>query len=400
MRRLLIVLFVASVTLFSCDRKEMMEYTQEEQSYIKQNNDLAFSVIKYLQEVDSSENIVLSPLLLMTNLSLAANGADGETLKEFMQLLGVKENNLDVLNSFCKKVINSSSENDSVSTFMGNFVVINKGKEIMDSFIDAAQTNYEAEVESMDFSSKSSVERINKWCSILTHGKIPKIIDGLNENDVMYLLSSIYFEGKWKAEELFEERNTELGEFTNEQGIKSMVPLMWSWEKFDYYKGDNFASLSIPYKGGYDFVVLLPDEGTTLKTMTSSFNQNEWEKMLTQYSDTNDIILQLPKYDIDFNFSLNDFLKKAGVVTAFDPAQARFENICKQKIYLSKVEQRSKISVNENGTQAASITSESMYQGFDTEPIDFFVTRPFLYIIKESSTGAILFIGFYNGEKE
>lgn len=398
MRRLLIVFFVASVTLLSCDSKG--NYSQEEQSYFKQNNDLAFSVIRYLQEVDSSENVVFSPLLLMTNLSLVANGTDGETLKEFKQFLGVKEDKLDILNSFCKKVINSSSENDSVSIFMGNFVAINKGKEIMNSFIDAVQTNYEAEVESMDFGSKSSVERINKWCSILTHGKIPEIIDGLNEADVMCLLSSIYFEGQWQAEELFEESRIELGEFTNEQGIKSMVPMMWSWKKFDYYKGDNFASLSIPYKGGYDFVVLLPDEGTTLKTMTGSFSQNQWEKMLTQYSDTNDIILKLPKYDIEFNFSLNDFLKKAGVVTAFDPVQAKFESICKQKIYLSKVEQRSKISVNEKGTQAASITSERMVQGFDKEPIDFFVTRPFLYIIKESSTGAILFIGFYNGEKE
>ena len=398
MRRLLIVFFVASVTLLSCDSKG--NYSQEEQLYFKQNNDLAFSVIRYLQEVDSSENVVFSPLLLMTNLSLVANGTDGETLKEFKQFLGVKEDKLDILNSFCKKVINSSSENDSVSIFMGNFVAINKGKEIMNSFIDAVQTNYEAEVESMDFGSKSSVERINKWCSILTHGKIPEIIDGLNEADVMCLLSSIYFEGQWQAEELFEESRIELGEFTNEQGIKSMVPMMWSWKKFDYYKGDNFASLSIPYKGGYDFVVLLPDEGTTLKTMTGSFSQNQWEKMLTQYSDTNDIILKLPKYDIEFNFSLNDFLKKAGVVTAFDPVQAKFESICKQKIYLSKVEQRSKISVNEKGTQAASITSERMVQGFDKEPIDFFVTRPFLYIIKESSTGAILFIGFYNGEKE
>ena len=399
MRRLLIVFFVASVTLLSCDSKG--NYSQEEQSYFKQNNDLAFSVIRYLQEVDSSENVVFSPLLLMTNLSLVANGTNGETLKEFKQLLGVKEKNLDILNSFCKKVINNSSVNDSVvSIFMGNFVAINKGKEIMNSFIDAVQTNYEAEVESMDFGSKSSVERINKWCSILTHGKIPEIIDGLNEADVMCLLSSIYFEGQWQAEELFEESRIKLGEFTNEQGIKSMVPMMWSWKKFDYYKGDNFASLSIPYKGGYDFVVLLPDEGTTLKTMTGSFSQNQWEKMLTQYSDTNDIILKLPKYDIEFNFSLNDFLKKAGVVTAFDPVQAKFESICKQKIYLSKVEQRSKISVNEKGTQAASITSERMVQGFDKEPIEFFVTRPFLYIIKESSTGAILFIGFYKGEKE
>ena len=271
----------------------------------------------------------------------------------------------------------------------------------MDSFIDAAKTNYAAEVESLDFSSNSSVERINKWCSNLTHGIIPEAVDGLNEADVMCLLSSIYFEGQWQYEELFKEKYTRLGEFTNEQGIKSMVPLMWSNRYFDYYKGDNFASLSIPYKGGYDFVVLLPDEGTTLKTMTSSFSQNQWEMMLTQYSDTNDIILKLPKYDIEFNFSLNDFLKKAGVVTAFDPAQAKFGNMCKQGAFLSGIQQRSVINVNEKGTKAASIYSETVTLGIEEEkPMEFFVTRPFLYIIKESSTGAILFIGFYKGEKE
>ena len=400
MRRLLIVLFVASVTLFSCDRKEMMEYTQEEQSYIKQNNDLAFSVIKYLQEVDSSENVVFSPLVLMTNLSLAANGASGETLDEFKKMLGVQDINLDVLNSFCKKVINNSTVNDSVvSIYMGNFIAINHDREILDSYLDVAKDYYDAEVESMDFSSASSVERINKWCSDLTHGMIPRCVDGLNSNDILCMLSSIYFKGQWRIEDLFEKKDTELEEFVNEQGEKSMVPIMKAYYNFDYYKGDNFASVSIPYKGGYDFVVMLPDEGTKLKTMANSFNQLIWEKMLAQYTDTNEVRLRLPRFDIEFNRSFNDILKRFGIVSAFDPVKAKVERMCKEKVFISDVKQRSIISVNEEGTHAASSYSETVTLGIEPEPIEFLAKRPFLYAIKESATGAILFMGLYQGEK-
>ena len=168
-----------------------------------------------------------------------------------------------------------------------------------------------------------------------------------------------------------------------------------------YTKNEDCATLQLGYgNGGYRMLLLLPNEGKTVGDVIGRLTADRWIEnlnALTSYQ----VDVELPRFESEYKIELNKALEPLGAVSMFDENKARFRKLCERDTYLSMVLQRSKIKVNEEGTEASTVTvGESACTEAGPRLVKkavFHADRPFIYAIVESTTGSIIFIGAYKG---
>lgn len=371
--------------------------SNDQRATINKGNEFAVNLFKTQIDMQSK---VISPLSVSYLMGMLANGADGDTQKEILASLCVGDVTLQTLNESYRALLNSTVTADKQTTInIANYIAADKHFSLKSDFRNTVGKMYDAGVESLDFSSSKAVDKINQWCSKQTNGMIPKIVDQLSTSDVAVLMNAIYFEGTWETP--FEKELTKEENFRGYTRDIKRVQMMHQEDNFSYLGNNTFEAVTLPYGNRtYNMTVLLPKEGVSIEEM---MKQLDAQKIGSLYRDMEKCVvdLKLPKFTTSTEVVLNDAISKLGAPSIFTGA-ANFKNMSDASIFISKMLQKAKIEVSEEGTKAAAITAGmvAMTALNPDEPrhVKFHANRPFVYIITERQTGAIFFIGQYLGE--
>jgi len=375
-----------------------LELTTKSVEYARQGNTFA---IDFIDRVNTAENgdFIISPLSMQFLLGLLLDGAQGQTAEEICKVLGYGAGETAAVNEYCLSMLEQLPSLDKQTKLsIANAIFVNNKYPIMDSYSSTVGKYFKAEVSNLDFSNAaSSLSTINGWCSQKTNGMIPKVLDKVEPGMLAYLLNALYFKSEWKDK--FPKGNTSDETFTTENGQQKKVPMMKNGKSYPYQDNDDFRAVRIPYgNSAFSMTVILPAKGKTLSGVTAAIKKADWETF-THSMVMCDVDLWLPKFETKYEKKLNDLLSDMGMPTAFS-ASADFKAMSNYALCLSFVKQDAIIKVDEEGTEAAAVSSAGMRATAVApgEHVVFHADQPFLYFITETSTGAILFAGKYTGK--
>lgn len=401
-------LFILSIfILFSCqqedtptppplpDREDIL-LTRSEQEMVSKGNEFAFSLFREVSRNDNKDNVLISPLSAGMALAMLNNGAAGNTMEQIKSTLGFNDYSLKEMNNYYNKMSKGLFLVDTSTDFnLANSIWIDEEFPIKEPFAKINRETYDSEIHNIDFGSPVTLNVINKWCADKTKNKIPNLLDQLSSSTKLLLINALYFKGTWKDK--FEKKNTSKKEFTNIDGSKATVDMMQNKKDLLYGYDNTFRFVELPYGNeAFSMVILLPEKNKNINSLIENFEINHWNEIKKRLLKT-EVDLELPRFKIEYGKYFNDELINMGMESAFTPA-ANFSNISDVPLHVAFVLQKTVIEVNEEGTEAAASTAIGM-EMYDPGPIQkpeavkFHVDRPFIYMIKEKSTGAILFVG-------
>ena len=393
-----------------------IELTEAQQAFVNDNNRFTFNFLKAANEAgQSGKSFIYSPLSITYALGMVNDAAVGETEKEIEQTLGFLQGGSKAVNEFCKNLIDNLPKVDNKATLnIANALFLNKGFTLKKQFEEDMKNYYDAKAEVLDFSaSLQSAAVINKWCEDKTKGMIPDIIEATDPQAVSYLLNAIYFKADWTSK--FDEKNTKEESFASLNGNLTL-PLMHQNVLIEYYKNDVYSAVAMPYgNGSWEMTVMLPENGKTTDDVIKRVNQYGLEgrdifgTADDRYSPY-EVDLKLPRFETssdtdNLDGKLNQLMRKLGVNLAFSADLSQIPNMCENaNLYIGMMRQKAKIKVSEEGSEAAAVTIGGMYDTAIAPSVPqypkavFHANKPFVYVIREVSTGIILFVGKFTGE--
>lgn len=412
MRSIFISLLSVVVTAFlavSCDKNNggrdrtelpspiVIELRSAEKEMVQSDQQFAFDFFAHVFEeeaLDDDKDFMVSPLSLSMALSMTRNGAAGETEKAIKRTLQMGNYTGEEINSYYKKLKEALLKTDPTTKLsIANAIFANKRVVVHADFLKNNQSYYDATVQSVDFSDSATAGLINNWASDQTNGLIKKVIDRTDAFDLMYLLNALYFKGIWATQ--FDAKNTIDKPFIREDGTTIQVEMMWQESRFLYAEDQFLQMVQLPYGNkAFSMMVLLPKEGTLTDIVSVARESNYWHGLKSAMREAV-VDLSLPKFKTEYSKKLNDVLTNMGMEIAFTDG-ADFTGITDIPAKISFVKQDTYISTDESGTEAAAVTTVGMELTSMPAPpkkVIFNAERPFIYIIQENSTGAILFMG-------
>lgn len=378
------------------ERKDIV-LSRSEERMMEESTEFAFRFFKQINQTEVKEpNWMVSPLSASFALGMITNGAGGNTLDEMKATLGFSDLSLDEMNAYYRKLADELLDLDNTTTLgIANSIWVRNDFEVYDSFVDVNRKMYKAKVANLDFSSSDAPGIINRWCSDQTNGCIKEVIKNIPDDARMYLLNALYFKGIWK--EKFQESSTKLDFFYPGDGSKYYVDMMWQSEKFRYSYDETFCMAEFPYGNeAFSMVVVLPDEGQKLDEVLDKLTFDYW-KELNENACEQKLSVCFPRFELKYKKDLVDDMRAMGMKDAFNADMADFSAMSSSPLFLGLLDQYTYIKVDEKGTEAAAVTVGGMLDaaapGPSTDILPFHMNRPFAFIIKEKSTGAILFMG-------
>ena len=376
-----------------------IQLSEQQQAFVNDNNAFTLKFLKTVNDEDKSgKSFIYSPLSITYVLSMVNAAAEGNTQRELEQTLGFREGGIKAVNDFCKNLILNLPRVDSkVQLRIANAIFVNKNYKLKNQFQKDLLSYYQAKAEAMDFSSANTLKQINQWCSQKTNGMIPRILNKLNPEAVSYLLNAIYFKANWA--EPFEKKLTRNGTFTMEDGTVEL-PMMLQRHSYSYVKNDIFAAVDLPYGNEqWSMMVMLPEEGKTTEDVINYLAKDGMSFL--SMAKTREVHLKLPRFETESTTdNLIATLKQLGINKVFDQTSAEIPNMCNGPVYISNMLQKARIKVNESGSEAAAVTEEEVFLAIFHEdpPVTFHADHPFVYVIREASSGVILFVGKFTGK--
>ncbi len=362
---------------------------------IEANNQFGFALLQELREADAQKNLLISPASITLALAMAYNGAEGETGRAMAKAMSLEGMDKETLNQAVVDLRQSLQNIDpKVELTIASSLWARMGVTFKQSFLDTSRRTFGAQVSVLDFADPTAPEAINRWVDASTKGKIKKMVDKIRHNSVMFLLNAIYFNGKWQKP--FDKELTQPKPFHLANGEQKPVPMMRQSGSFRYLKGANFQMVSLPYGGGrMSMVVVLPDEGVSLSDWLESLDARSWKEWTSSLR-MSEGDLEMPRFKMDYDKTLNDALKSLGMGVAFTE-EADLTGMREQRdLYLQKVHHKAVVEVNEEGTEAAAVTSVQVGVTSVAPPRERFrmiVDRPFFFAIRDGNTGVVLFMG-------
>ncbi|MCI0390049.1 MAG: serpin family protein [Acidobacteria bacterium] len=360
------------------------------------SNAFGFDLFQQLQREAANKNVFFSPLSVSLALAMTYNGAAGETQKAMAHTLKLGGMNLDELDRTSAELLTSLKSSDpKIDLAIANSLWARSGMRFKEDFLARNRQFFGAEVSTLDFNNPQSVATINRWVDTNTKGKINKIVDQIDPNQVMFLINAVYFKGQWQKQ--FEKKLTQTRPFHLLGGQQKQVPMMAQSGNYLYYRGDKFQAVSLPYgKGGVSLYLFLPDQGSSLDGLLKSLSIQKWDEWMNSFNDTPGDV-KLPRFKLDYESTLNNALKALGMGVAFNANVADFSGMRPERdLFITEVKHKAIAEINEEGTEASAATSVGIgVTSIRPTPqrFTFIVDRPFLMAIRDSQTGAILFIG-------
>lgn len=358
-------------------------------------NSFAFNLFKpVLASASENENIMISPFSISSALSMTLNGADNQTLAAMKKALGLDSRTLDEVNdTYLKLMTDMVNIDKTVMLGIANSVWIEKSLPVKAPFISCLNKWYSAEEHSFDLADPNTVLKVNSWIAQKTNGRITEMLDKLESSALMLLINAVYFNGSWKYP--FDKAQTNDESFYVAPASPVSVQMMHSVLNLNVIRQDNLTIAEIPYgQGNYTMVVLLPDENLTLDETAAKISPHVWHNWMELLAGNGfKVQLDMPKFKYNYKRLLNDDLAALGMGIAFT-AQADFSRISNVKLFISRVIHQTYIDTNEEGTEASAATIVEMAYGASPYPMqEINLNHPFLFFIREVTTGTIIFMG-------
>ena len=388
-------------SLFSCNSDlddkpaqpaKPIELTLRQSEILNADNRFTFRMFREVSEV-SDPNTFFSPLSLNMALGMLYNGSSGDTRTRMAETLGMADFTDAEINEYYQKMSQALLKADpSTELSIANSIWYRNGFSVKQPFIDVNKKYFDAAVKSLDFSKPDAANVINKWCADKTKNRIREIVPSpIPGNVMMYVINALYFKSKWKSK--FDKANTKQASFTRADNSTINVNMMEQTSTLPYYADEYLQCVEMTYGNeAFSMVAVLGAEDMGIDRLIEYLDDETWQNIVgNMYGQK--VWLKLPRFKIECEMDLNDPVKNVGMVRIF---LGGFENISNIELVVSAIRQKTFVEVNEEGTEAAAVTVVGIVESAGPDqnmPVPFFANRPFLYLIKEKSTGVILFIG-------
>ena len=367
-----------------------------EQAVIGASNAFGFGLLRELDKTRADSNIFMSPLSASMALGMTMNGAAGQTFEEMRASLAFGTTPAAEINASYRSLIDMLRVLDATVDFrIANSIWYRNGFPFDQTFLDESQQYFDAKVAGLDFANASAVPSINDWVKQSTNGKIDKIVEGpIAEDVVMYLINAIYFNGSWTTR--FDKNQTRTEPFTTIGGATAPIAMMRRTDTVRVAETADVQVVDLPYGGGaYAMTILLPKQGKSVRDVVATLTADSWRSAVAGTT-AREVELQMPKFTLRWEALLNDPLQALGMRQAFEGGGADFTRMSRSagdRLYISKVKQKSFVDVHEEGTEAAAVTSVEIRVVCTCGPQLIRIDRPFVFAIRERLSGTILFLG-------
>jgi len=378
------------------EEQQTLSLTPAEEKKVHQDNSFSLNLFREaIAEMDPSDNVLLSPISASIALGMLNNGAKGQTKDSIHKALEFGEFNEGQLNSYYQKIIKILPNLDPQTKLeIANSIWYRQGLNVLPAFLNQNKVFYHAEIEGLNFENATASNRINNWVSESTNGKIPTIVDQIPRDMMMYLINAIYFKGSWQ--EKFDASKTTKMPFYRLNAAALNTDFMNIEKDFNILNNDDIQGIELPYGNGqYSMFVLLPSEKTTAIDFVKSLTDMDRLGEIYNGFAKRKVNLFFPKFKFSYQNKLNDELSKLGMGIAFTN-QADFTGIANADLMVDEVKQKAFIEVNEEGTEAAAVTSVGVTMTSMPIMHTLKFDRPFVFLIRENNCGLILFTGIIN----
>jgi serpin B len=375
----------------------------------------AFAVSLYRQLAVKPGNVFISPISIGGAFGPAAAGARGPTRAEIGKVLHFPADD-EVLNDSLGSILRTlESGGDGPQVSIANALWLGKEWSIEPDFVDLAKRSYDAEIDTLDFhDSRAAAARINAWVDRETSSRIPELFkpDAFDPTTAVVVTNAVYFLGDWKVQ--FDPRRTRPQPFFLADGTTREVPMMVSDNMVarclcaeeprgaEVRPADAADVIELPYKGDrLSMVLVLPVARNGLPAVEARLSADRLDEWLTRldsmapFGSSGDFNIVLPKVRLERSYDLVKPLQALGMKLPFIPGRADFAGISTDRgnpLYINAVVHKTFLNIDEKGTEAAAATGIEFRGERDGPPV-FRADHPFLFLIRDKQTGAILFLG-------
>ncbi len=362
-------------------------------------NAFAFDLLREAtRSLPSDSNAFLSPLSASMALGMTLNGANGQTWDDMRAALRLSDLSEAEINAGYRDLIGLLRGLDSRTEMrIANSMWARLDLPLEPAFTEAGRSYFDADVSTLDFASPDAVPTINAWVRDRTNGRISKLLDDIAPDEVLFLINAIYFKGKWRS--AFDRGDTQSEPFHGADGRDRTAFLMHQENPLPFCLTDDLQAVDLPYgNGAFAMTVLLPTAGRTATGILSGLDAVRWRSITECFSEA-EVTLTLPRFRLDYGRRLNEDLRALGMGIAFDGSQAdlyRIADVRPDRLYITRVDQKTFVEVNEEGTEAAAATSVGVGTTSAPQVFTMRVDRPFVFAIRERLSGTVLFLGVMN----
>jgi serine protease inhibitor len=369
------------------------ELSAAAQELVESDNKFGLKLFGEIVKADPGVNVFISPLSVSMALGMTYNGAGGTTEEAMRDVLEYGDLTGEEINQSYRDIIDLLSSLDlNVDFSIANSIWHREEVTFKEEFLDVNRTYFDAEVNAIDFSSPEAAGTINDWVSDKTNGKIEEIVDDpIDAGLIMFLINAIYFNGAWTYE--FDADETYDAMFTLADGSQGPCRMMAMTDTFSYQDAEYFQAVELPYgDGDFSMIILLPRTGMKVDELAGMMTPANWAQWARGFS-LEHIVFEMPKFTLEYEISLKDVLTTLGMGVAFDPFSADLTGLYEGfgNAFIDRVKHKTFVKVNEEGTEAAAVTSVGV--GATSMPKMMLVNRPFIFVIRDSYSNTILFLG-------
>jgi serpin B len=354
-----------------------------------------FDVLRELHSHQPSGNVFVSPTSIAVALAMTSNGAKDATRDAILKTLHADGQSMDAVNEANRDLVEQISKTTSVQLSMANALWLQQEFPVDGSFVETLQSAYDAQAENLDFRGPEAVRTINAWVAKHTNDRIEKILDGVDPSTVAVLTNAIAFKGKWSKP--FDQKLTQPHDFKTGGGAIHKVSMMKHSAEYGYANANGLESIRLPYADGtFAMYVVLPQDAAGMQAFLQKLTPAEFATLrASMYS--REGMIELPRFTMKYDTTLNTVLKKLGMSVAFS-GDANFAGISKvpKRFQISEVRHASFLSVDEEGTEAAAATSvgiRATAMRVTEPPFHMVVDHPFFVAIRDERNGQLLFTG-------
>lgn len=368
-----------------------IELTEAEATIMKSNRSFSFKLLDAANNaMQENEQFVLSPMSASFALSMLLNGAGSETLENSLNELGLSGNTIEELNAINHKLLGEINTLDKrASIEFANSLWLNDGSTPETSYINTIKEFYNGSVQNKDFANAGTLKSINNWCSNVTKGNIKELLKELDPKSKMLLINALYFKAPW--EKNFKSSNNDV--FNTISGEQQQVAYMENTLYAKYYDNGKSNVVTLPYgNSAFNFSILLPNEGVSLDECIAELASEDWIAEY-EYPRTVELSIKMPKFEVKGQHDFVSVLKAMGITEIFKENADYSKMFPTEQFVVNNVLQATTFKVDENGSEGSAATVVGGFSAPSGESVNMVVNRPFLFFVRESSTGAILFIG-------
>lgn len=383
--------------IFRDEGRDESEPISIDMNIVTANTQFGFNLFDEIRKTEQDKNIFISPLSISIALAMTLNGASGETeqaMANTLQLQGLDTESINTGYAGLRQALQVADP--KVILTIANSLWARQDVPFKQDFLQRNTEYFKATVSTLDFMDPNTLTTINQWVNTNTNGKITKILDEINPDMVLFLINAIYFKGTWQTE--FDPSHTRDGTFHLGTDGEKQVPMMTRTGDYPYYENheEKFQAISLPYGDGrMSMYIFLPYRESDLNTFLNGLDPESWEHWISQFNEQ-EVFLSMPKFKLKYEKTLNNPLQSLGMDIAFAAGAADFSRMADlealgKNLYIGEVLHKAVVEVNEEGTEAAAVTSVGIRA--TSAPPAFIADRPFFFAIRDNETKTVLFMG-------